>query len=150
MNLRHFLLRLHLTRGIGLRGEYLVAQWLADHPGQLKQLLPQQIVKIAGILPRFQRLFEQDFISMRVSTAVERHLNSTQFMTIFDDEYPLLLHESWLPPVVLFYQGNINLLRSSSFFWESWGPDVRARMRNKQLSSFYQQSFNVLWSLFLV
>ncbi|KRK98095.1 DNA protecting protein DprA [Secundilactobacillus odoratitofui DSM 19909 = JCM 15043] len=115
MNLRHFLLRLHLTRGIGLRGEYLVAQWLADHPGQLKQLLPQQIVKIAGILPRFQRLFEQDFISMRVSTAVERHLNSTQFMTIFDDEYPLLLHESWLPPVVLFYQGNINLLRSSSF-----------------------------------
>ncbi|GAX02860.1 DNA processing protein [Secundilactobacillus pentosiphilus] len=110
MNLNQFLLRLHLTPGIGLKGEYLVAQWLADHPGQLRNLLPVEISAIAGILPQHQTKFERGFMSDKISQALARHEAESHYLTFFDVQYPLMLKESWLPPVVLFYQGNLDLL----------------------------------------
>lgn len=112
MNLNQFLLRLHLTPGIGIKGQYLIAQWLADHPGQLKQLLPQQISEIAGLNQRHRKLFEAQFMSDKVTKELERHQRETQYITFFDPQYPLLLQESWLPPLILFYQGNLALLHA--------------------------------------
>ncbi|GAX05856.1 DNA processing protein [Secundilactobacillus pentosiphilus] len=113
MNLNQFLLRLHLTPGIGLKGEYLVAQWLADHPGQLRNLLPVEISAIAGILPQHRTKFERGFMSDKISQALARHEAESHYLTFFDAQYPLMLKESWLPPVVLFYQGNLDLLTAS-------------------------------------
>lgn len=112
MNLNQFLLRLHLTPGIGLKGEYLVAQWLVAHPGQLRNLLPAQISEISGVLPQHRQKFEQGFMSDKVSQALARHEQESRYLTFFDTQYPLLLKESWLPPVVLFYQGNLDLLNA--------------------------------------
>lgn len=113
MNLNQFLLRLHLTPGIGLKGEYLVAQWLANHPGQLRNLLPVEISAIAGILPQHRSKFERGFMSDKISQAVARHEAESHYLTFFDTQYPLMLKESWLPPVVLFYQGNLDLLNTA-------------------------------------
>ena len=112
MNLNQFLLRLHLTPGIGLKGEYLVAQWLTNHPGQLRNLLPSEISEIASVLPQHRQKFEQGFMSDKVSQALARHEKESQYLTFFDAQYPALLKESWLPPVVLFYQGNLELLNA--------------------------------------
>lgn len=112
MNLNQFLLRLHLTPGIGLKGEYLVAQWLTEHPGQLRNLLPQKVSEIAGVLPQHRQKFEQGFMSEKVSQALARHEKESQYLTFFDAQYPIMLKESWLPPVVLFYQGNLDLLNA--------------------------------------
>lgn len=112
MKLNQFLLRLRLTPGIGIKGEYIVAQWLAANPGRLKTLLPQQISEIAGLNVRNRRLFEMQFMSAKVTQALERHQKELRYITLFDPQYPLSLQESWLPPIVLFYQGNIDLLTS--------------------------------------
>ncbi|NLR17796.1 DNA-protecting protein DprA [Lactobacillus sp. LC28-10] len=112
MKMNQFLLRLHLTPGIGMKGEYLVAQWLTEHPGQLRNLLPVHISEIAGILPQHREKFERGFMSDKISQALARHEKESHYLTFFDPQYPLMLKESWLPPMILFYLGNLNLLNA--------------------------------------
>ena len=38
--------------------------------------------------------------------------NKTKFITIIDDEYPTILKNIYKPPIVLFYKGDISLLKS--------------------------------------
>nr|WP_281349179.1 DNA-processing protein DprA [Secundilactobacillus folii] len=51
-------------------------------------------------------------MSRKVTQELERHEQETKYLTMFDPQYPLMLQESWLPPVVLFYQGNLDLLNA--------------------------------------
>lgn len=46
------------------------------------------------------------------SEKLEEKLAEHQFITILDDDYPELLREIYNPPTVLFYQGDISLLRN--------------------------------------
>jgi len=78
----------------------------------LRNLLPAKISEIAGILPQHRSKFEQGFISDKISQVLTRHQNESQYLTFFDPEYPLMLKESWLPTIVLFYQGNLDLLNA--------------------------------------
>lgn len=39
------------------------------------------------------------------------HENNVNYITIYDPEYPTLLKEIYDPPYILFYRGNINLLK---------------------------------------
>lgn len=109
MSMRQLLLRLKLSAGIGLKGEAKVAQWLADHPGNYKQLMPDQIAEIANLTVNRREQFLTSFLSQKVTMAVNRHLSETHFVTLLDKGYPAQLKESWQPPVVLFYQGDLSL-----------------------------------------
>ena len=48
------------------------------------------------------------------SKELRKLFNQYPSISILDDEYPLELKHCYNPPVLLFYQGNIDLLRGSS------------------------------------
>lgn len=50
--------------------------------------------------------------SKQLSQKIQQNLKVSHFLTILDKRYPLQLQEIYSPPVVLFYQGDIELLDS--------------------------------------
>lgn len=110
MDKRRLLLRLRLAKGIGIKGETLIYQWLQAHPTGVKRLLPEDMARIAALNPTKAKQFYTSFTSQQLSDVVTRHLNETNWLTILDTYYPAQLKESYLPPNVLFYQGNLALL----------------------------------------
>ena len=53
--------------------------------------------------------------SKQLSQKIQQNLKVSHFLTILDKRYPSQLQEIYSPPVVLFYQGDLELLG---------GPDV--------------------------
>ncbi len=112
MDKRRLLLRLRLARGIGIKGESLIYQWLLAHPTGVKNLLPQDMAQIAHLNVTTARKFYESFTSQQLSDVVARHLTEANWFTILDEAYPAQLKESYLPPNVIFYQGNLALLNA--------------------------------------
>ncbi|KRL75238.1 DNA protecting protein DprA [Secundilactobacillus paracollinoides DSM 15502 = JCM 11969] len=110
MDKRRLLLRLRLAKGIGIKGETLIYQWLQAHPTGVKRLLPEDMARIANLNPTKAKQFYTSFTSQQLSDVLTRHLNEANWLTILDKHYPAQLKESYLPPNVLFYQGNLALL----------------------------------------
>lgn len=112
MNTKELLFKLRLCHGIGIHGEYRVWHWLNHYPEQLKitNLSMRQIVKIARISSRYQSLFQYDYNSVELKQRMERN-NQERWISILDPEYPLYLKEANFPPNILFYRGNIHLLK---------------------------------------
>lgn len=112
MNLRRLLLRLRLADGISIRGENRIYNWLQAHPNQAKHLLPNQLATIAELTDRHRVRFCAHFVSQQLSERVQQHVAQLSFITILDKAYPAQLREGYLPPIVLFYQGDISLLQA--------------------------------------
>lgn len=73
--------------------------------------------------------------SKQLSQKIQQNLKISHFLTILDKRYPLQLQEIYSPPVVLFYQGDIELLDSKKLLGV-----VGAR----QCSSYALQALNQL------
>ncbi|MBD5806618.1 DNA-processing protein DprA [Limosilactobacillus walteri] len=105
-----FLLRLSLCRGISLVSKYRL--W--------------ECAQRTRCFNNLNFLIEHSNISLRSATAFKNNWTSTaldeamklneqeQFITIADPLYPLTLKETYCPPLVLFYRGNLSLLHQSS------------------------------------
>lgn len=108
MNLRLFALKLHLCEGVGIKTEFLIWQYLQEnrHDESIAS-----IVFRAGIPAKQVRSIREAWETPEHLKLVEQHWQNCQFVTIFDENYPAQLRETYCPPMVLFYRGNFDLLK---------------------------------------
>ncbi|WP_353937844.1 DNA-processing protein DprA [Fructilactobacillus ixorae] len=115
MDKREFLLRIKLCPGIGLKGESVIYTWLQQEPHFERYSLAGLLQTLAALL-REHRLkvtpFVQNFLTAALTKQVQRN-QAGGWITILDAAYPQQLREIFLPPLVLFYAGNLDLLRQT-------------------------------------
>ncbi|MBB1079104.1 DNA-protecting protein DprA [Limosilactobacillus sp. STM2_1] len=110
LQVNDFLLRLSLCRGISLVSKYRL--W--------------ECAQRTRCFNNINFLIEHSKISLRSATAFKNNWTSSDldntvkmnkqepFITIVDPLYPLNLKETYCPPLVLFYRGNLSLLHQPS------------------------------------
>lgn len=108
MSIQKFLLQLNLCRGIGLVSK--VRLWRAASQHQCFTDL-EALAKWAQLGPNSRAAFLNNWSSDQLAAAV-RYNQKFPYLTIVDDEYPPQLRETSCPPLVLFYAGRLELLRS--------------------------------------
>lgn len=105
------LLKLHLC-GLDLKSEMQIANFLLTHESiptkqELWSLLELSASKKEDLMTKLaSRTLEQK---------LEKNLTQTKVLTILNSQYPEQLRESYRPPIVLFYQGDITLLERPLF-----------------------------------
>lgn len=115
MDKRTLLLRIKLCPGIGLKGENLAYQWLKNE--NIGNLDIEEVQAMTINLLREHHLNYQKFAVFFLSRDLNIMVNQAmrkKWITIFDDIYPEQLKEMYLPPVILFYAGNLNLLNEKN------------------------------------
>lgn len=114
MLLRDFLLRIHLCQGIGIVGKTKIYQWLNQHP-TANVTLPslEELIQIANVRGKNVTLFSSTYIQlMNDDRLVAKLVAGEKWLCICDEDYPLQLKEAYTPPLILFYRGNIKLLKT--------------------------------------
>ncbi|WP_105956063.1 DNA-processing protein DprA [Apilactobacillus quenuiae] len=115
MKLRNLLLKLKLTSGFGIKSEYAFYKWLINKykiiPNEIK-LNAKDIANSINLSNRYYDKFCESFNSEKVADSLSYHLEHVNFISILDDNYPLGLKESYLPPIIVFYFGDISLIEN--------------------------------------
>ncbi|UDM31585.1 DNA-processing protein DprA [Lentilactobacillus laojiaonis] len=110
MLLRDFLLRIHLCNGIGMKTESKIYK----HYQQIDSMeIPNidDVIRIGEVKPSFQDMFRLSYKTlMRSSSLVEQIVDNEKWICISDQIYPIQLKESFEPPLIIFYRGNLSLL----------------------------------------
>lgn len=101
MEIRDFLFALLLVKNLGIVGRTKVWHFLCQYPGTELPLTIQQLRSITG----------QGNLGPIPGQAEIDSYHDWQRITIFDDDYTPLLREVYYPPLVLFYIGNLELLK---------------------------------------
>ncbi|MBW1605561.1 DNA-processing protein DprA [Lactobacillus sp. Sy-1] len=114
MQARKLLLKLRICRGISFRGEYRVYQWLVSQLGVLDgtqevKLSVDDLIQVATIRRNYHAQFKASFLSEQIESDMALNERMCEYTTIFDSDYPQALREAAFPPLVLFYQGDIQL-----------------------------------------
>ncbi|KRM91458.1 DNA-processing protein DprA [Fructilactobacillus florum] len=109
------LLRIKLCPGIGLRGEQLTLAWLQTAESATFSnwdLVLEHIIKILQAArlksERFQTAF---FATKTIKEWEEQRLQG--WISILSPKYPAQLREIYQPPIILFYQGKLDLLKKA-------------------------------------
>ncbi|WP_076461772.1 DNA-processing protein DprA [Limosilactobacillus caccae] len=107
LQVKDFLLRLSLCRGIGLVSKFRLWECARD----------------SRCFNKIDYLIDHANISLKSATALKNNWTSealdeavainqqADFITIADSQYPQKLQEIYCPPLVLFYRGNLSLLQ---------------------------------------
>ena len=110
LQVNDFLLRLSLCRGIGLVSKYRL--WECAQQARCFNNI-DYLIDHANVSLRSASSLKNNWTSPELDQAVA--LNSQeQFITIADPLYPITLKETYCPPLVLFYRGNLSLLHQPS------------------------------------
>ncbi|MGF2383829.1 DNA-processing protein DprA [Lentilactobacillus otakiensis] len=113
MLLRDFLLRIHLCKGIGIIGKSKIYTWM-DRVGWNDLQIPTAgfLSAVAQLNSRNSAVFRQSYEQLiQDDEQVIKLVDGERWLTIVDADYPLQLRESYAPPLVLFYRGNLDLLK---------------------------------------
>lgn len=108
MDERSFLLRVHLCAGVGIKGETKIYSFMQKNKRQPNLTELSQL--FSGSKNNLQN-FLNDFHSAAVTQKMRDNQRNSGILTILDPEYPTQLKESFEPPIVLFYQGKLELLK---------------------------------------
>lgn len=100
------LVSLHHCKGIGWKTIYQ----LLKHDPDLSTLFEKK--KFPSFLPQLQKKLLENFHSHYIYEQIRQYeLNQIHMITLFDDEYPDILRETYEPPWVLYGKGRIDLLQ---------------------------------------
>lgn len=108
MHPKDFLLQLAVCKGMGILSKWKIWQ-AASVDYEFKNIT--FLLQVAGL--NVQRY--QEFISNWDSNFLKSLTNFNRqisHLTLVDPDYPRLLKETYCPPLVLFYSGNIDLLKT--------------------------------------
>lgn len=107
MEVKKFIIKLHLSGMIKTSKVRKICEWI-----QSKQTIPDfnELFVLAEIAKEKRGLLLEKFNSIELELAVDRNLYHSKAITIIDSEYPQCLRESYNPPNVLFYRGDISLI----------------------------------------
>ncbi|MFC4760572.1 DNA-processing protein DprA [Fructobacillus durionis] len=110
MKQKEFLLALHLTKGIGLiRKEKIIRaieenRAKTEYPWSFSELL--LILEMNGQ----KRFADQLAVAYQEGLLLARNYPDA-YLSYFDEEYPVLLRESYQAPLILFYKGDLRALQ---------------------------------------
>lgn len=124
--LKRLLMKLVFCKGIGNIGCLKVLNYCLQR--ELEDLSLIEIIRIAGI-DRYQKEFCESW--QMAETLVAK--NQRSYFTILDDIYPEQLREIYNPPCLLFYAGNLDLLK------EPMLAVVGSRVHSPQAGRILQQ-----------
>lgn len=110
LQVKDFLLRLSLCRGVGLVSKYRL--WECAQQSRCFNNL-DYLIAHANVSLRSATAFKNNWLSKELDQAVKQN-QQVPFIAITDSQYPLKLRETYCPPLVLFYRGDISLLHQSS------------------------------------
>ncbi len=117
METRVLLLKIKLAKGIGIKSEDRFYKWLKSTyyviPEELN-ITANEIAEILMLSKNKSKTFINSFNSDKLNNELDHHINHVKWLTIIDDLYPENLKEAYLPPIVLFYFGDLNLLKNES------------------------------------
>lgn len=109
MQVRDFLLRLALCRGISITAKHRL--W--ECASRLRTFTDLKLlIRESQISLRAQTALQTNWKSKELTTMVKQN-QVYPYLTLVDSAYPPLLRETFCPPLVLFYRGDISLLRYS-------------------------------------
>lgn len=117
MKTRELLLKLKLSKGIGIRSEYKFYRWLKSTYDVIPEELNMTAYEITEtlMLPKNKsKTFINSFNSDKLNSELNHHINHVKWLSIIDDLYPENLKEAYLPPIVLFYFGDLMLLKNEA------------------------------------
>lgn len=106
---KQLLLKVHLADGFGPISELRLAAWLVtSHNWALSAL---EIAQIACLPERYWLTFQTSFDSLALQQKCTTHERYVQYLTILEADYPQRLLETHCPPTVLFYRGDLSVLK---------------------------------------
>lgn len=107
MEIKEFIIKLHLSNLLSVSKVKRVCDWVKKY-----QAIPdiKKLEELAGITNFQRNLFWKKFNSIELELAVDRNLYHSKAITIIDSVYPQCLLESYNPPNVLFYRGDLSLI----------------------------------------
>lgn len=106
---KQLLLKVHLADGFGPISELRLAAWLVtSHNWALSAL---EIAQIACLPERYWPTFQTSFDSLALQLKCATHERYVQYLTILEADYPQRLLETHCPPTVLFYRGDLSVLK---------------------------------------
>ncbi|MED9787094.1 MAG: DNA-processing protein DprA [Latilactobacillus curvatus] len=95
--------------GFGPISELRLAAWLVtSHNWALSAL---EIAQIACLPERYWLTFQTSFDSLALQQKCATHERYVQYLTILEADYPQRLLETHCPPTVLFYRGDLSVLK---------------------------------------
>lgn len=109
MQPKEFLLRLNVCRGLGMLSKDQLWRVAAERY-EFNDIAT--LTSIAGFTGARRDKFLENWASKSVEEAYQRN-RQMPFVTIVDREYPDLLRNMYCPPLVLYFMGNVNLLKST-------------------------------------
>ncbi|ALJ31834.1 hypothetical protein HW41_00970 [Apilactobacillus kunkeei] len=117
MKTRELLLKLKLAKGISIKSEYRFYQWLKSTydviPDELN-ITAEEIAETLMLSKNKSKTFINFYNSDKLNRELDHHINHVKWITIIDDLYPENLKEAYLPPIVLFYFGDLGLLENKA------------------------------------
>lgn len=109
---RNLLFKLTVCHGIGNLGILKVLDFSMRYNNST-DFTKAEIIQIAGITT-YQKLFSESWdIWTNDSDKLKKYQDEHQFITLLDPIYPYYLKQIYNCPVILFYQGNIELLEKN-------------------------------------
>ncbi len=105
--LEFFLLKLHLCN-LDLKNELRVVRYMLS----FERCPSKDELFLLLKLGQTQKNLWNALQSKQLSQKIQQNLKVSHFLTILDKRYPSQLQEIYSPPVVLFYQGDLELLDS--------------------------------------
>ncbi len=110
LTMKQRLIHLHECRGIGVKTLYKMIQYDPDL-SSIYRMSPQKLQEQFHISPRFLNTFYNDLHNKSVHETLSEYNKKQIFViTIVDKEYPFILKNIYLPPPVLYYQGDLGIL----------------------------------------
>ena len=106
-SLEQLIFKLTYCKGIGLIGKWKIVQF--SEKFSQTEFTMAELLKIAGIW-KFQSLFKQSFEAINEEWLVQK-AQEQSFITWRSEEYPEELKEIPYGPLILFYEGELQLLR---------------------------------------
>ncbi|MCL0318163.1 DNA-processing protein DprA [Apilactobacillus xinyiensis] len=109
------LLKLRISKGIGISGEHKFYQWMHKNQKSVcfEDLNAKIIAQIAQLNVKNAKIFIGDFNSHAMYIRLNKNLKFCKYISIVDTDYPIALKEGYLPPNILFYQGDKQLISHS-------------------------------------
>lgn len=108
MEKRLLFLKIQLCPGFGRAACSKIGAYYYQHPQAALNFA--QLVKIGQLTPSNQKHAVQAWSSAALAKNLAWH-SQLNFFTYIDSTYPVYLRESYQPPLVLFYQGHLALLK---------------------------------------
>jgi len=108
---KELLIRLKMAKGIGNQSIWQIVKAFENIKNNFK-LTAEEIAKLAR-LNKTKQQFVTSFNAIS-EQEIEKILKTHKFFTIYDDAYPTLLREIYNAPTVLFYSGDLSLIKKKA------------------------------------